>query len=161
MKIGLGVVAALVLAGAYVPQGPTEGHDVKLVNVSFPGPTKPKRVVDKVKNTYSNHFSTSASYKMEVEVDCKVPINTAVNVRTYAVVSGQRVSLGDARVGRAHSSGRVFVSFHIYPSSASFHGPCQFVCVVDADNEVAESDESKSSNEWAFQATIHPAGEPF
>lgn len=129
--------------------------EVKLVKVSFPGSAKPKTVVIKNKNLVFTQFSTSSSYKMEVEVDCDIPINTAFNVRTYALVNGKRISLGDARVGRAQGMGHsIFISYHIFPSSANFHGNCRFVCVVDADNEISENDESALSNEWAFNAVI-------
>lgn len=161
MKSALSVVALLLLAGVCVSIAGEKKHEVKIVNISFTGPIKPKTQIDYKHNSYTNHFTTAASYKMEVEVDSQVPKNTAFNVRTYAVVAGKRVSLGDARVGRAHGSGRVFVSYYIYPSGAKFYGQCQFVCVVDADKEISEKDESALSNEWKFQATIHPPGASF
>jgi hypothetical protein len=151
----------MLFAGVYVAIAAEQKHEVKILNISFTGPKKPKTEIMKKVNSYTNHFTVSASYKMEVEVDAQVPKNTAFNVRTYATVGGKRVSLGDARIGRAHSSGHVFVSHHIFPNSAKFYGQCQSVCVVDADNEILEKNESPMSNEWKFQATIHPAGSQF
>lgn len=135
--------------------------EIKIVNVSFPGPLKPKTEVDYNRNWYTNHFSVSSSYKTEVELAIDIPMNTAFNVRLYAIVYGNRISLGDARVGRAQAPGPIFVAFYIYPSSANYYGQCEFVCVVDADNEIVETDESPVTNEWRFNATIHRPGESY
>jgi hypothetical protein len=139
----------------------SQAQEINIIKVDFPGPYKPKNKVNIAQTGSTNHFSTSASYKMEVEIKSNIPQNTSFNVRTYAIVSGARISLGDVRVGRAHSSGHVFASYYIFPSSANYYGQCPFVVVVDADNEITEKDESISSNEWKFQATIHPPGEQF
>jgi len=136
-----------------------EAQEIKIVNIAFPGPAKPKTEVDRARNWYTNHFSVSASYKSEIELDSDIPPNTAFNVGAYAIIAGRRISLGDARVGRAHNSGHVFVSFHIFPSSANYYGQCQFVVVADADNELPAK--VKGRDEWKFQATIHPPGESF
>lgn len=136
----------------------SQAQEITIIKVDFPGPYKPKKEVNIAQNWSTNHFSTSASYKMEVEIKSNILQNTSFNARTYAIVSGGRISLGDVRVGRTHSSGHVFVSYYIFPSSANYYGQCPFV-VVDADNEITEKDESISSNEWKFQAIIHPPGE--
>ena len=138
----------------------TLASEIKMKNISFPGTTKPK--FEKIGNDdFTQHFSVSASYKVEVELEQDIPRNTAHNVRAYAIVKNEKVSLGDARIGRAKSSGHVFVSFYIFPSSAKHFGPCSISIVVDADDEISEDDESLQSNEWKFPATIHRPGENF
>lgn len=136
----------------------SNAQDIKIEDINFIGSTKPKTVVDEARSSYTNHFSVSSSYEMEVKIRSEIPPNTSFNVRTYAIVGGRRISLGDTRVRQTSYSEEIFASYHIFPSSANYYGQCQFVVVVDADNEILERDESALSNEWKFQATIHSPG---
>ena len=132
-------------------------NDLKILNVSFPGAMKPRTEIDSARNFYTNHFSVSSSYEMNVKVEANVPGNTMFTVRTYAIVRGSWISLGAARLGHADvNTGPISVSYNIFPSAANYYGPCQFVVRVDAHNEVAETDEN--NNDWIFQATVHPPG---
>lgn len=134
--------------------------NIKLVNVKFQEPYAPKTEVNQAQNWYTNHFSVSGSYRIEIELDCQIPNNTTFSVRTYALIQSNKITLGDARIGRSTMSGRLFIMYDIFPSSLNYYGQCQFLVVVDADNEVTETDEI-SDNEWKFNATIHAAGERF
>jgi hypothetical protein len=150
MTIVRGILALLLTVAVDVALA----ADVRLVNVEFTGPVKPFTEVDRARNFYTNHFSVSASYEMNVKVEANVPANTTFAVRTFAVVGGKWISLGGARLGRADGDTHLSVGYHIFPSTAKYFGPCQFVVRADADNEIKETDEG--NNDWAFQATVHP-----
>jgi len=139
----------------------SEAQDIRIVNITFPGPAKPKTQVDKKHNWYTNHFSVSSQYKMEVVLKANIPPNASFQVGTYAHFGGQLVLLGDTRVGRAQSSDNIIATYNIFPSSANYYGQCQFVVIADSYNEILETDERESSNKWIFQATIHPPGATF
>lgn len=150
----MAIIRAIVALVSLVFGTGALGADLKIVQVDFPGEVKPRTEVDQARNFYTNHFSVSASYEMNVTVEANVPDDTTFIVRTYAVVGGRWISLGAARLGRADGSSLLSVGYHIFPSSAKHYGPCQFVVRVDAGNEVAETNEG--NNDWAFQATVHP-----
>lgn len=77
-------------------------------------------------------------------------------VRTECVRSNQSITLGEARIGVAPSSGwGIYAVYDIYPSSAG-GGNCLLRTIVDANNEVAEPDESPVSNIWDRNAIILP-----
>lgn len=154
MKHILKVIASFLFLAAVWTQV-CAASDIVIEDISFPGRMKPKTVIEK--GVALNHFSTSASYEMRVSFDGRGDFN----VTTYAIVNGRRIPLGGARVGCSRDGCAVSVSFHIFPSSAKFYGRCKFVCVLDVDNEIAETDESPLSNEWMFDAVIHPPGERF
>lgn len=155
------LVAAIVGLVALVNVQLSEAQDISIVNVTFTGPAKPKTQVDYERNWSTNHFSVSSNYKMEVELRVNIPENASFNVGTYALIRGQRVLLGDTRVGRATSGDNIFATYHMFPSSANYYGQCQVVVVADYNNEILETDEKESSNHWKFQATIHPPGARF
>ena len=139
----------------------SEAQDIRIVNITFPGPMKPKTQVDRARNWYTNHFSVSASYKMQVILRATIPPNTFSNVGTYAIVGGRYSLLGSTRVGRSSHSDTIYATYHIFPSSANYYGQCQFVVIADSGNEIYETDERELSNQWKFQATIHPPGSRF
>jgi hypothetical protein len=157
MKIVSITIALVVLISVQ----PTVAQDIRIVNITFPGPIKPKTQVDRARNWYTNHFTVSASYKIQVELRASIPPNTYFNVGTYALVGGRLLRLGAVRVGRVSHSDIIYATYHIFPSSANYYGQCQFVVIADYDNEIKETDETPLSNEWRFQATIHPPGSSF
>ena len=92
----LSIMTMLLLFSFAIKAG--MANEIRIVNVSFPGPGKPKTEVDRNRNWYTNHFSVSGSYKTEVEVECNIPMNTAFNVRVYAIVLGNPAKVtGDVR----------------------------------------------------------------
>ncbi len=78
-------------------------------------------------------------------------------VRSQCVGPGANPAvLGEARIGvTPHSGWVIYAAYNVFPSSAG-SGPCEMHTIVDADHEVAEPDESATSNVWMRKVTILP-----
>lgn len=76
-------------------------------------------------------------------------------VRTECVAaSGDTAVLGEVRIGPTrHSGWNLLAAYNVFPGEAAA-GPCSLRTIVDADNEVAEPDESPTSNVWMRNAVI-------
>jgi hypothetical protein len=108
------------------------------------------------KGAAGNILRTSKGYRMVVHVrNFGAPTDACFIVRTYCVRGNQTFKLGEGRMGLISGSG--FAAYNIFPSSAG-NGPCLLQTVVDADNQVQESNEGATSSvlnqEHATKATV-------
>jgi hypothetical protein len=96
------------------------------------------------------------SYRVEATVVNKGDADaSAFKVRTICTRDGRPYSLGEKNVSFLPSGSSVVVSYDIFPSSAG-GGDCEMQTLIDADNQIPESDESEHSNIWKRAATVLP-----
>ena len=90
-----------------------------------------------------NILHTFRSYRVVVRViNVGAPTNACFVVRTNCVRGNQIFKLGEGRTGLM--SGLGYAAYDIFPSSAG-NGPCVLQTIVDADNQVQESNEGATS----------------
>ncbi len=145
-----GVVTGVLPA---MPATPGATVDLKITNLSI---TPVPEGISKAKIT----LHTSRSYRVEAAIRRTGTAQPGgipdFTVRTECVRGGSRFRLGETRIGVTAGSGStLYAVYDIFPSSAG-NGDCMLETMVDADNAVAESDESRAGNIWMRRAVIVP-----
>ncbi len=127
---------------------PLDQVDLKLTNLAIIPP--PEGI-----NGPRITLHTYRSYRVEVSIQRNGIGQVAdFKVRTECVRGGTPFLLGETMVsGPAGGGGKLGAVYDIFPSSAGY-GDCLLRTIIDADNVVAESDESPLSNIWERQARI-------
>ena len=134
--------------GGISTQGLYAQNDLKITNLKIT-PT-PKGV-----QTPTIELHMNRSYQVEVTVEQNGQVSQCFTVRTVCIKNNRTYTLGEARIGFAASLGEAYALYTIFPSSAG-GGQCFLRTIVDANNEVAESDESALSNIWDRKTLILP-----
>jgi len=132
-------IATLFISSIIFTQG-LFAEDLKITNFEIT-PT-PKGV-----NTPQIQLHMYRSYKVKVDVSKKAYGTPCFTVRTICMRGNQSYTLGEARIGFTSNGWRAYALYDIFPSSAG-QGSCMLRTIIDADNEVAERDESALSNQW-------------
>ncbi len=127
---------------------PLDQVDLKLTNLAI---IPPPEGINGPKITLHAY----RSYRVEVSIQRNGIGQVAdFKVRTECVRGGTPFLLGETMVsGPAGGGGKLGAVYDIFPSSAGY-GDCLLRTIIDADNVVAESDESPLSNIWERQARI-------
>lgn len=140
------VLAAVLLSGAAMVEA---ASDLKLENF------KTEPLPDGV-GTPLPIFHTYRSYLATVEIrNLTGPNPTCFTVRTECHRGANHYVLGEGRVGMTPVNGFAIAAYHIFPSSAG-HGQCRLFTIIDADNEVGETDKSPLSNVWELEIMVAP-----
>jgi hypothetical protein len=99
-------------------------------------------------------LTTNRSYRVTVTIQktMALPKGASFSVRTDFIRNGKIVTLGESRVGDS-KGWNIYACYDIFPAEAG-SGEGMIRTTVDADNEIAESDEKPLSNVWERKATI-------
>ena len=100
------------------------------------------------------HMSRSYRFHVTISNVGTAEAHSCFVVRTECIRQGKITPLGEAVVGQANTP-YVHAVYDVYPSSAGA-GECILRTIVDADQNVNESDESPISNIWDRGATVLP-----
>jgi len=97
---------------------------------------------------------TYRSYRHTVTIQKSVALEGATSfvVRTECIRNGEKVTIGEARVGDS-TGWYIYACYDLFPGQAGT-GDCLMRTTVDYNNEVQESDESAASNIWDRQVSI-------
>ncbi len=99
-------------------------------------------------------LGTYRSYRMTVTIEKTLALPKGVSfvVRTECIRDGKSITIGEARVGDS-KGWNIYATYDVYPGEAGA-GHCLLRTTIDADNEIAETDESVLSNTWNRNATL-------
>lgn len=105
-------------------------------------------------NAAKIQLGTYRSYRMTVTLEKTIalPKTASFVVRTECIRNGKSINIGESRVGES-KGWFIYATYDVYPGEAGA-GDCLLRTTVDADNEIAETDESAVSNRWDRNATL-------